>query len=67
MPEQGDVAVISWQSMSGRHGGSALALRCSREYGESHWQTQTFGEIRDEIVTKVRPLILVDPEAEDAS
>src|SRR5690348_17724264 len=61
-PGDGDVAIISWKSPSGRHGGTALALRCSREYHESHWVTQTFGEKTDECVTGVRPLVVIDPE-----
>lgn len=61
-PGDGDIAFISWQSQSGRSGGSAIALRCSRAYDESHWRTQTFGEIADYKVTNFRPLAVIDPE-----
>lgn len=54
--------VISWRSPSGRSGGSSLAFRVEHEYGKSHWQTPTLGQVADSRVTEARPLVVIDPE-----
>ena len=55
-------AIISWRSPSGRSGGSSLAFRVEHEYGKSHWQTPTLGQVADSSVTEARPLVVIDPE-----
>jgi hypothetical protein len=43
-----------------------MAMRCSDDYDESHWQTQMLGRIDDDNVSKFRPLVVIDPEDAEA-
>jgi hypothetical protein len=61
-PGDADLAIISWESPSGRSGGTGMAMRCSHDYNEAHWTTQMLGEVQDENVTSWRPLVVIDPE-----
>lgn len=61
-PGDSPVAVVSWQSAGGKHGGTMRALRVATSHETNGWMTETFGLVSDRDVTEVRPLALIDPE-----